>query len=139
MAKCLLEKDINSHGKVREDGYSTDNFEIELIEKKGDFLCTKIIQRSSLRSDKREEDSYWSKKNSIIKNLDSSLGKFKYMAVTNILPPIKEQSPQILRDSEVVCLAVADRKERTVYAIHHSESTPSRATKERLSAAFYQT
>lgn len=108
-------KDLLNHETVREDGYCPHLIEVELLERKGSKVCGRILQRGSLRINVPKEANVGDLKQRIIKNLDNTLGKFKHMAISMILPPAMDKNDPFKADLEAISLAVTDRKERITY------------------------
>ena len=69
---------------VRPDGYTSKLVEYELVERKGDQLLSKVIQKGSLNLHIRKEEDPNGRVSSLFKQLDSSLGQFDQMAVVHL-------------------------------------------------------
>jgi hypothetical protein len=107
-------KEILNHEVVRDDGYSPHMFEIEMLERKGPMICSRIVQRASLRLNIGEQETFDRKRN-ISSNLEKTLGKFKSITVAMIMPPAEVRNAQYLRDTEAIERGVADRKDIAMY------------------------
>lgn len=103
-----------SFNLVRSDGYCAHMVELEIIERRGEQIFSKIIQKGSLKLNIGEEEDPRSRKGHIVKNFDATLGSFKHMNLMEICKRDKEKPvpSQVTRDEEVINLAVNDRNER---------------------------
>lgn len=88
--------------------------EFEIVERRGNNVFSKLVQKGSLRLKIGEEEDPRIRKTNIIRNFDATLRSFKRLNIIEICSHDKgsEAISQILRDEEVINLAVNDRSER---------------------------